>query len=229
MQTSVTLGLIEDREADTLIKEKGERLLILEARTSGSPTLTDYTSLLQACCDAIRPILDGLHNQGYSMWLFLAGAEMTPDRRASYPNYSLFSPAEKLGVEMGKLIEHEFKRDGKVRTAGLYQVRADQYVNACEFMTRNSWSLAILSQREDLATLDSLNAIYRVAALDNSGEEMRSLDCVTASTLLAPLGDVVFRTLGSADAKYRSLVMTCSKTSRAADFFITKAGGQPPQ
>lgn len=219
MQTSISLVPVDDLEAEANPRALGKHLFALKVQASGPPALTAYTSLLQACCDAIAPVLGGLHDQGYALWLLLAGAEMTQDRRATYPNYSLFSPAQKLGVEKGMFVEHDFRRDGKIRTAGLYKVRMDQYVSAFEFMTRNSWSFGILSHRADLAILDSLDAIYRQAALDRDGKEMRSLNWLAASALLAPLGDVGLRTLGSSDDKYRCLVLACGRTSAAAGLF----------
>lgn len=224
MQTSVALVPVTSLQDDSDPRGFADHLLALKARASGPPALTDYISLLQACHDATAPVLEGLQSQGYAMWLLLAGAEVTQDRRKTNPNYSLFSPAQELGVEKGMFVERDFKRDGKVRTAGLYQVRTDQYVNAFSFMTRGSWSFGILSRRPELATQDSLEAVYRVAALDGSGNEMRSLDWLAASLLLAPLGDVVLRTLGWSDDKYRSLVLTCGRASAVAKLFAAVAG-----
>lgn len=185
--------------------DRGTTLSNLVVRASGPPSLRDYQGLFETCLDTVEPMLRRLDELGYRVALFIAGAELSSDKRATYPNYSLFGPASKLGVSAEATVEHDSLRDGTVRTAGLYQVKPADIVAVWTYMSRSGWALGIITKRPEALTRAGLERSYRTIAVDADGRPNHHADWISASRAFTPLGDVVMRVEGWADDKFREV------------------------
>lgn len=177
------------------------------------PSFVRYQELVDACVTTMQPKLDALFSHGYFPWMMLVGAEMTPERRKTFPNYSLSNPIREMGVQYTSHSEKTYEYLGKVRTTGLYQYRQENFGSLCSFMTNRSWSFLILSQRPAQEIHDQLDYIYDASDLLHTADRNVALNWQRASLLLCGLNDVVARMFGSADDKYRSLILTYGRNS----------------
>ncbi len=92
--------------------------------------------MVEACCDAAKPLLDRLFTQDYQTWLFRVGAPFDSEQRRRYVNYSLARSARSAQIISDNMIlEKVFEYDDDLRrTAGLYAVNRDKMSGAVGFL-----------------------------------------------------------------------------------------------
>lgn len=135
----------------------------------------------------------------------MIGADMTPERRSRYPAYALAGPARRRGLLEGQSAEQDFHRNGKIRAAGLYEVPPERFVEECKFLTRNFWTLGVLSNRSGFPTVPGLAAVHDAAGWNEDGSPHFKTNFLELGALLGPLGDVIVKTEGVFDDKHRSV------------------------
>lgn len=195
------------------------RLAAFGCRANGPPALINYFPLVDACCDALMPVLDELRARNYGSWLLMIGADMMPEQRSRYPAYALASPARKRGLLEGQKAEQDFQQGGKIRAAGLYQVSPERFAEECKFLTQNSWTLGVLSNRSDFLAVPGLAATYSAAGWNENGSLQLKTNFLELGALLGPMGDVIVKTDGAFDDKYRSVNLIYDSSTPVAAIF----------
>jgi hypothetical protein len=172
--------------------------------------------MLRACCDAARSLVHSLLDRGYHPSCLLIGAIMDPERTTRFPNYSLSGPARRLGVIDEKIVERTFSIDGAdevQRTAGIYLIDPSAFVAAAMYQTQHKLSLQIFSRRTDSLTRENLTTTYHAAAFDDQGTPTYNLNWRVLAAAICPMGDIVVKTFGAFDDKFRSVSFVHSSAS----------------
>ena len=222
MQLSVRLGpfpLCDFNDTAQVSAPFEKWLAAFGCRVDGPPALHSYGPLIENCCNALAPTLEELRARGYRSWLLMVGANMTLERRSRYPAYALSSPAKREGLLEGQNVEQNFQRDGNIRTAGLYEMRPEQFREECLFLQRNSWTLGILSNRPEFLAMPDLTAIYDAAGWNEDGSPAFKTNFLQLSTLLGPLGDVIVKTDGAFDDRWRSVNLVYDPSAPVSAIF----------
>jgi hypothetical protein len=173
------------------------------ARATGWPT--DYRGLVNACCDAARPLSDALFAKGCRAWLILIGAAFDAERKSRFPNYALARPARERNLVEDIAMEKIFHLTKAERTAGIYLMNADRFCDGCEFLTRNLWAQIILSRQDDFLSETNLELIYQSGGFDDNGMPDSQINWLALSAAVCPLGNVVVKTHGAFDDRWREV------------------------
>jgi len=196
-----------------------ERLSAYSSKASGPAGLTDYFSLLSACLAALNPVLNRLRAREYDLSIFMVGGDMTQGRRAVIKSYDLAKPIRDHRIEINSKVEQDFVHHGKVQAAAIYTTNYDNLLNTCKFMTHYAPSIAILSQRPDFQFTPGLDKIYAVAGYGGETRPYHKPYWLALEALLGPLGDVIVKTHGAFDDKYRQISLLYDPHSAAGDVF----------
>jgi hypothetical protein len=188
-----------------LSPERGLKLAAVEYRAKIVPAPTEYRTMIDACCEAAKPLTDALFSENFKARLILVGAKRSLDMRQRLPNYSLAMPLERHQLLGAEAMENIFPLQELERTAGIYMIPEGKFCDACWFMTQNSWSIAIISRREEFWCAETLAQVYRAAAFDDSAEPVIQLNWPALSAAFCPMGDVVVKTIGAFDDKERAV------------------------
>jgi hypothetical protein len=188
-----------------LSKEREVPLAAVEYLAKAAPGSTDYRAMVDACCEAGEPLTDALFANNFRAWLFLVGGKRNSEMRRRLPNSALAKLLERQHILGPAATEYAFPLSELERTAGLYLVAESKFCEACWFMTHNSWSIAILSQREEFLSEETLALVYKAAAFDDSREPVTTLNWSALSATVCPMADVVVKTYGAFDDRERAV------------------------
>ena len=178
-----------------------------------APSSVDYDEMLQSCIERSASIVNALDKIGYKMWLLMAGFAFTPVQQSKFPNYSLFKAAEKCGLPRDNALELTFRREDRLRTAGLHEVRNDNFSAVCRFLSRRRWAVGIFTRRPSDELGSMLKKIYNSADMTGDRDPSLELHWPKFSALLAPGVDVVFHSNGYAHDKFRCVVFSYAHDS----------------
>jgi hypothetical protein len=206
VMTDVTMQISIDllSEGENLQPAAAGPLAVAKYIASATGWPTDYRGLVDACCDAARPLHDTLFANGYRAWLILIGAPLNAEKKARFPNYELARSARKKNLLEDAAMERIFPLAAAERTVGLYLMHSERFCDGCEFLTHNSWAHIILSHREDFLSETNLERIYQSGGPDN-GKLFSQVSWLTLSRAVCPLGDVVVTTNGAFDDRWREV------------------------
>ena len=192
--------------------EINERLITLLVTAEIAPSQTNYDDMIKACWNTLSSGITVISKQGYNPWLLLAGANLSFERRASYKNFSLSNALTKSGIEPLDAIKRDYMNMSKVRAVGLYKIRPTAIADSLVFLSKSSWALLMLTRRTYQELENDVDNIYKAADLSKT-EYGLTLNWQKVAYENALFGDIIVRTFGSADDKYRSVVVVFSRKS----------------
>lgn len=205
--TDVTVQMIADlsNEGENLRALGGIKLAATSYIATARTWPTDYRGLVDGCCTAARPVTEALFAEGYSVWLVLIGAALDAGRRSRLRNYALANPAIKDNLIEDVAMERVFHLTNAERTAGLYLMNAHKFRDGCQFLTHNLWAQIILSRRDEFLSEANLGLIYQSSVTDDNGISNPQINWQGLSVAVCPLGDIVVKTYGAFDDRWREI------------------------
>ena len=207
--TQVAMTDVDDlRRAAGDLKAPDDLGVELAARTYSAklaPGSFDYRGLILECCKAAHPLTTTLFARGYQPWLMLVGAVFTSEKKRRYPNYSLAEPARNHDLIGDAFLEQTYRKGDAERTAGIYLTKLAKFPDACWFLAQNTWSIIVLSRRNDFLSSANLEGLFRSAAFDDTGMPTTPLNWLALSIGVCPTDDIVVKTIGEFDDRERDL------------------------
>ena len=227
---SVALAELNDTELATTAFEG--RLAAFGCKGVVEPDFHEYGKIMDACCEAVRPVTDELGRRRFQLWLLTASADLAPERWANYPNFELAKKARELEIIAGSNVQGEYLRHGKIRKAGLFSVPFDRSTAACRFINADKQSLLILSNETASLSGTGLAATFRAIDYHHGDEVPGSFkvlrhpypNFLALGLLLCPEGAVIVKTNGGFDDKYRCVGLVYDPLGPVADVFTAAIG-----
>jgi hypothetical protein len=200
------------------------KLCALQFHARPATGSTTFRAIVEACCDASKPVTDALLAHEYRLWVLLVGAVLSPEQKRKVPEYALSNPLRKQHLIGSIQAERVFYLSGKERTAGVYLFDWDKFSDVCWFQNDNSWSVIVLSRRDDFDSGMNLETLYEAAAFDDEGVPDRVLNWRALSTAICLSGDVVVKTFGAFDDWERAVRFVFAADNQVIPPIISGSG-----
>jgi hypothetical protein len=167
----------------------------------------NYQDLFVACSEESSEFRSKLLKSGYHLYMLFIGPKIV-GRAERFPQYKLTSAIAAENITIIDAIEVSYPENDAERSLGLYEIEASDFAKSCYLLSKQAWSILLLSARPMDLVMD-FEKIRRMV-LDNSAGgatyyPSQSMDWRAFSKEFCPLGDIVVKTYGNFDDRERTV------------------------
>ena len=167
----------------------------------------DYRNLFVSCSKESGEFRSRFLENGYRLYLFFVGPKIE-SRSARFPRYKLSTQIAEERITILKSTEANYAENDAERSIGLYEIQDSDFADGCYFLSKQPWSILLISIRQ-LSSALSIDELYRVV-INKSNDKAayypsQLIDWRSLSSVLCPLGDIVVKTSGRFDDRKRTI------------------------
>lgn len=140
-----------------------DEVAYLRIEAKRKPAFYGYDAMLEAAYREVAPSIDRLDARGFRAFVFLIGADFTPEQIARWPRYDLWANADRLGLKHREAVIEDLHRDGRRRRIGLYRIEMDDLLLACRFQSRANRCVIALSADPEFLSRAVLSSLFETA------------------------------------------------------------------